>query len=99
MDGDPLTQKKIAQKYDGNLGYFQKSHYLRRIRTVVFAVTALCSLVAVFTFRFWGRQEFLSKGPISENHARFANDCRVCHIDADSLLKAFSPTKSGNRSP
>jgi hypothetical protein len=99
MAGDPLTQKEIARKYGGNLGYFRKTHSLRRIRRVVFAVTALCSLVAALTFRFWGRQEFVSKGPISQNHARFASDCRVCHIDANSPLKALSPKKSGNRSP
>ena len=90
MDGNPPTQKQIAQKYDGNLGYFGKSHYLRRLRGWCFAIVALCSLVGAITFHFWGSGKIFSKGPISENHASFANDCRACHIDAETdALKAL----------
>ena len=98
MDGNPPTQKQIAQKYDGNLGYFGKSHYLRRLRGWCFAIVALCSLVGAITFHFWGSGKIFSKGPISENHAGFANDCRACHIDAetDALKALLSERPSGS---
>jgi hypothetical protein len=90
MDGNPPTPKQIAQKYWGNLAYFRKSHYLRRLRTWCFATIALCSLVGAATFHYWGSGRVFSKGPISKNHATFANDCRACHLDAEiGALKAL----------
>ena len=44
MDGNPPTPKQVAQKYWGNLGYFAKSHYLRRLRGWCSAIVALCSI-------------------------------------------------------
>ena len=80
------TQKQIAGKYEGNLGYPRKRHYLRRLRAWCFAAVVVVSILGVFTFRYWGTQKAFSTGPISENHARFANDCRACHLDAETDL-------------
>ncbi len=80
------TQKQIAGKYAGNLGYFRKSHYLRSLRAWCFAAAVVVSIVGVFTYRYWGTQQAFSTGPISENHARFATDCRACHLEAESDL-------------
>jgi hypothetical protein len=90
------TQKEIAGKYRSNLDYFRKPHYLRRLRWWCFAVAVVGSLAGVFTYRYWGTQRAFSTGPISENHARFAADCRACHLDAEtdlfkSLLRGSSP--------
>ena len=87
------TQKQIAGKYAGNLGYPREPHYLRRLRLWCFAAAVVVSILGVFTFRYWGTQKAFSTGPISENHARFASDCRACHLDAEtdlfkSLLRA-----------
>ena len=90
MDGTPPTPKQVAQKYWGNLGYFRQSHYLRRLRSWCFAIAVLCSLVVAATFHRWGSARIFSKGPISKNHANFANDCRACHLDAEiGALKAL----------
>ena len=98
MDGNPPTPKQIARKYWGNLGYFRKSHYLRRLRGWCFAIAVLCSIVGAATFRFWGSAKVFSKGPISRNHAGFANDCHACHIDAetDALKAMLSARRSGS---
>jgi len=90
MDGTPPTPKQVAQKYWGNPGYFRKSHYLRRLRGWCFVIVALCSIVGAATFHSWGSAKIFSKGPISKNHASFANDCRACHLDAEiGALKAL----------
>ncbi len=97
MDGNSPTPKQSSQKYWGNLGYFRKSHYMRRLRGWCFAITALCAIVAAATYHYWGTGRIFSKGPISQNHASFANDCRACHIDAeiDTLKAALSERPSG----
>ena len=88
------TQKQIAEKYKGNLGYFHKPHYYRSLRLIAFLVVALASIAAVFTWRFWGNEEMFSTGPISANHAKFAHDCRACHVGADpDFLKGLSLPK------
>jgi hypothetical protein len=92
------TQKQVAAKYTGNLHYFRQPHYFRRLRWACFAAAVVLSIAGALTFRFWGKQSAFSTGPISENHARFASDCRACHLDADrdlfgSLL--HSPVHTG----
>ena len=100
MAGNPLTQKQTTQKYGGNLGYFRRTHYLRRLRGWCFVIAAVCSLGAVASFRFWGGDEIFSAGPISENHARFANDCRACHLAPKiDFLTALLSEKPGTRTP
>lgn len=85
------TQKQIAEKYKGNLDYFRKGHYLRRLRGIAFLLAVAGSIAAVLGFRFWGTEEFFSTGAISENHARFANDCQVCHEGADPDVLKLLP--------
>src|SRR6266853_1554250 len=94
MADEHPTQKQIAEKYRGNFGYFRKAHYLRRLRWWCFAAAVAASIVGASTFRFWGRQQAFSTGPISDNHARFANDCRVCHLDAEAGLSQLLRVKT-----
>jgi predicted CXXCH cytochrome family protein len=84
MAGPNRTQKQIAEKYKGNLDYFRKGHAFRRLRMAAFLIAVVGSLAAMFSFRYWGRDEIFNTGPISANHARFAQDCRVCHEAADT---------------
>jgi hypothetical protein len=93
MSGREPTQKQIAEKYKGNLGYFRKGHYLRRLRGWLFFLAVLASIGGVLSFRYWGGEELLSTGPISEGHARFANQCAVCHEGADADLLKLLPVR------
>src|SRR4029434_5058588 len=86
MADQPRTQKQIAQKYKDNLKYYQHGHFLRRTKLIIFLVAVFGSLCAVFGFRFWGNKEYFSTGPISQNHAPFADDCGQCHADAEADL-------------
>ncbi len=91
MPGQDPTQKQISEKYRENLQYFSRGHYLRRLKTVCFLVAVVGAIAAAVGFRFWGSLEDLSTGPISQNHARFANDCAACHEGADTDLLNLLP--------
>ncbi len=98
MAGSKFTQKQIAEKYKGNFDYFKKGHYFRRLRGWCFLVAVVASVGGLVAFQFWGKQSFLTTGPISENHASFANDCTLCHLGADSnLLGSMLGRKSGSK--
>lgn len=82
MDDPQRTQKQVAEKYRGNLEYYRRGHFFRRTRAIVFALVAVASVAVALTYGRWGRPEFFSTGPISQNHAQFARDCNVCHQDS-----------------
>jgi hypothetical protein len=86
MADQPRTQKQVAQKYKDNLDYYRHGHFLRRTKLILFVLAIFGSLCAVFGFRYWGNKEYFSTGPISQNHARFANDCAQCHEGAEADL-------------
>ena len=102
MFRDKPTQKSISQSYDGAVDYPRRPHYFRRLRGWLFAAAVVVSLAGAFGFGLWGRSRSYSPGPISQNHARFTNDCRVCHLDADDAflklgkLALGAPAPSGN---
>ncbi|MEA3208131.1 MAG: hypothetical protein QOE70_1188 [Chthoniobacter sp.] len=92
------TQKQVAEKYKGNLAYYTKPHYLRRLRGWCFVFTAVAAIAGAVTYQYWGSERLFSTGPISANHARFANDCRVCHLGSDlDLWKTLPPLATGSR--
>ena len=103
MADQPRTQKQIAQKYKDNLDYYRHGDFLRRLKLICFVLAVLGSIGAVFGFRYWSKPEYFSTGPISQNHARFANDCAQCHdggeTDISRALKldqAITDLKEGN---
>ncbi len=103
MADQPRTQKQIAQKYKDNLDYYRRGHFLRRLKLALFLLAVFGSIGAVFGFRFWGNKQFFNTGPISQNHARFANDCAACHDGAETDLtralkldQAVTDLKEGN---
>jgi hypothetical protein len=79
MAEQPRTQKQIAQKYKDNLDYYRHGHFFRRLKLICFLVAVFGSIGLVFGFRFWGNKEYFNTGPLSQNHARFANNCQECH--------------------
>src|SRR4051812_18340646 len=85
MPGPNRTQKEFAQSYRGNLAYLKKFHFFRTLRGVCFLLAVVGSLTLAFGYRsFFGEhKEYFSTGPISANHAKFANRCDVCHGDED----------------
>src|SRR4030095_15059514 len=91
MPAPNRTTKQIAEKYKGNLDYFHKGHFFRRLRLICFIIAVVGSIAAVLTFRYWGKEQYLSTGPICANHAQFANNCQVCHEGVDSDLLTALP--------
>src|SRR5260370_13246693 len=73
------TQKQIAERYKGNLGYYRRLHPWRRTRLIVSLLTIFGGLLGIFLFPRWGREAFFNAGKISTSHAKFADDCAQCH--------------------
>lgn len=76
------TQKQIAERYKGNLGYYNKKHPWRLARIIVSAVAIIGGIAGIWIFQKRGREEFFNAGTISSNHAAFGNDCKQCHETA-----------------
>src|SRR5262245_35455826 len=86
------TQKQIASKYKEDLTYYKKTHPLRRLRFWLTFLALVGGLVWALGFhRLGGTPQFFNTGPISENHARFANDCKVCHTGAETDMLSILP--------
>ena len=80
------TQKQIAQRFKGNLDYFRKAHYWRRLRFfTILTVSLLGAGVLAFLF-FRGPEKMYNPGAISQAHASFAGDCTRCHAPPNKAL-------------
>jgi hypothetical protein len=73
------TQKQIAERYKGNLGYYRRLHWWRRARALVSLIAIVGGLVAIIIFQRHGRETFFNAGKISRPHAGFADNCAACH--------------------
>ncbi len=66
------TQKQIAERYKGNLGYYRRLHPWRRTRLIVSLLTIFGGLLAIFLFPRCGRETFFTTAmPSPENLAKF----------------------------
>src|SRR5262245_40748431 len=85
------TTKQIAERFKGNLDYYKKPHYLRRLKFIVPLVVTLLAIAAVLAYHSWGPLNFYNSGPLSLQHAGFADDCQKCHeAPGRSLTKRIS---------
>jgi hypothetical protein len=73
------TQKQIAQRFMGNLGYFRQAHYWRRNRFLAILIVSLAGTAAMAWFFLHGPEKMYNPGPISQHHLHFAADCAQCH--------------------
>src|SRR5207245_11681731 len=73
------TQKQIAERYKGNLGYYRRLHPWRRTRLIVSLFTIFGGLVAIGLFQKRGRETFFNAGKISTSPPKFADDCTQRH--------------------
>lgn len=91
------TQKQIAQRFQGNLDYFRKAHYWRRLRFLTILLVSLLGTAAMAWFYFKGGESMYNPGPISQHHARFGDDCQKCHEPASRSLEnaTFKFTNEG----
>src|SRR6266480_1928950 len=85
------TQKQIAERYKGNLGYYNKLHPWRRARAIVSLVAIVGGIVGIIVFQTRGRETFFNAGKISAPHASFADNCAKCH---DQTLMTGGPLTS-----
>jgi hypothetical protein len=86
------TQKQIAERYKGNLGYYRKLHPWRRAKLIVSVLSILGGLIAIYLFQKYGRETFFNAGKISANHAAFADNCAACH-DKTAAAPGGDPRK------
>jgi hypothetical protein len=79
------TQKQIAERYKGNLGYYKRKHPWRMARWWANLLAIAGGLAGIIVFQKRGNEEFFSSGRISSNHASFAQDCAKCHDKGAAL--------------
>jgi hypothetical protein len=78
------TQKQIAERYKGNLGYYKRKHPWRAARFCVSFIALAGGAIWIFLyqeaiFRHRVSEEFFSSGKISSQHAKYEQDCAQCH--------------------
>ena len=73
------TQKQIAERYKGNLGYYRTQHPWRRARFWISFLAIIGGIAGIVLFHARGRETFFNPGKISTSHVRFADDCARCH--------------------
>ena len=73
------TQKQIAERYKGNLGYYNKKHSWRRARHWVSFLAIVGGITGIVLFQMHGHEKFFNAGKISSNHAAFGDNCASCH--------------------
>ncbi len=79
------TQKQIAERYKGNLGYYKKKHPWRVGRWCTSFLALAGGIAGIIAFQERGNEEFFSSGKISSNHGAFARDCAKCHDKGAAL--------------
>lgn len=84
------SQKQIAQRFKGNLDYFRKPHYWRRLRLWTILAVVLAGSAAMAVLYFGGPERMYNPGAISRPHAAFANDCAQCHERPNKTLAGAS---------
>ena len=87
------TQKQIAERYKGNLGYYNKLHPWRRARFIVSFLAIAGGVAAIWLFQTRGKETFFNSGKISSNHAAFADDCAKCHDNSLISRNTLTPAK------
>ena len=78
------TQKQIAERYKGNLGYYKRKHPWRVARFCASFLALAGGAAGIFVYQkliFQERvsEEFFNSGKISSNHAEYASKCAACH--------------------
>lgn len=87
------TQKQIAERYKGNLGYYKKRHPWRIARWWTSLLAISGGIAGIIAFQDRGNEDFFSSGKISANHAAFAPDCAKCHDKGAALGDGISLAK------
>src|SRR3954470_19148707 len=73
------TQKQIAERYKGNLGYYNNLHPWRRARLIVSLLTIGGGVLALCFFYKRAPEKFFNPGALSTHHANLPKSCDDCH--------------------
>ncbi len=79
------TQKQIADRYKGNLGYYKRKHPWRVARWCASLLAIAGGIAGIVFFQKRGNEEFFSSGKISSSHAALTQDCAKCHDKSATL--------------
>jgi mono/diheme cytochrome c family protein len=95
------TQKQIAERYKGNLGYYKRKHPWRVARFCASFIALAGGIAAIIVYQkliFQQRvsEEFFSSGKISSHHAKFEQDCAQCHDKNAAMANDLTPAKFKN---
>lgn len=93
MPAPRRTQKQIAERYKGNLGYYNRLHPWRRARSLVSLIAIVGGIIGLIVFQMRGRQTFFNAGKISPPHASIADNCAKCHDQTLMTGGPLTPSK------
>ena len=88
MSVENRTQKQIAERYKGNLGYYKKKPAAVRTYLPHFSCHPRYP-GGVVSFHNYGEKTFFNPGPISSNH--FGKNCAACHNSALASVAGAGP--------
>jgi mono/diheme cytochrome c family protein len=95
------TQKQIAERYKGNLGYYKRKHPWRVARWCASFLAIAGGIAGILFYQKLisqkrASEEFFSTGTISSSHAVYAQDCASCHDKGAALGgdRSFSKFKA-----
>lgn len=95
------TQKQIAERYKGNLGYYRRKHPWRVARWCASFLAIAGGIAGILFYQKLISQkrvseDFFSTGTISTSHAAYAQDCAQCHDKGAALGgdRSFSKFKT-----
>ncbi len=87
------TQKQIAERYKGNLGYYKKRHPLRVARFIVSALAIIGGIAGVVFYETRGDERFFNVGRLSQSHSSIADNCATCHEESRAVLRQISASQ------
>ncbi len=95
------TQKQIAERYKGNLGYYKRKHPWRVARWCASFLAIAGGIAGILFYQKLisqkrASEEFFSTGTISSSHAVYAQDCASCH---DKGRRSVATVRSPNSKP
>jgi hypothetical protein len=91
MAAPSRTQKQIAERYKGNLGYYNRLHPWRRARSIATLIAIVGGFVGIVLYQLRGRETFFSAGAISAEHAGFGDNCASCHDNTTATGGGVTP--------
>jgi hypothetical protein len=87
------SQKQISERYQGNLGLYNRILPGRLARFLAGFFALSLGLAAIIAFQRRGNEKFFNPGKLSRGHAALVDKCVSCHDDSFPNDRRVTPIK------